>query len=367
MSRNTDFQLSKRDFQILCENGGKAPSGGNVQPWRVKIVDRKTMEFAVDEARSTSFIDVGRLASFLALGAFFENVRITAESLGYRYSVEKLKFNMVKDSLFQLTFTGRVFNAQPHPLYNQIDKRITNRKIHNTERIPEPVLNGIKKLVKNSNSNFILQTVHLEKEKEKIADILGKADGIRTLHDQLFSQMMNEIRWSHEEVVSTKDGIDIETLELPPLVKKMLNLMKNHPSIRWIAPRRVFENQAKPLLVNSSHLCCLSMKTEATPESMLEAGQLIQRIWLTATKEQLGLHPWTVLPFFIIRCNGFDGEGFDNDEMLRIKDLERQLHSAFDIPIEVHPIFVFRLLKVGVPSARSLRIPWEEYTEFYDL
>jgi len=45
---------------------------------------------------------------------------------------------------------------------------------------------------------------------------------------------LNEIRWSHQEAIKTKDGIDIETLELDETSKAGLSIPKTlRPHIIW--------------------------------------------------------------------------------------------------------------------------------------
>ncbi len=360
----TDFTVDRADFEKLCINGGKAPSGGNIQPWQVIIKQKRIMELGLDKKRADSLLGVGHLASALALGAFFENIIITAESLGYLFKTEFLEFDGNYDSLIRITFTGKRLDTREHPLYIEIDRRVTNRKLQDGNLIDDKVIDYLKNVVKDYDNQFGLCTVNSREAKKEVANVLSKADTIRVLNNAFFNELMSEVRWNQKEAKLTKDGVDVDTLELPRLAIKMFKLMKDYPLIRHIIPKQAMENQTKSLLINSSHLCSLYMEYAPDISSMIKAGQVIQRLWLQSTKENIALHPYTILPFFIIRWRYFEGKSFTEKEKYQIEQLNRELHSLFEMSDKVTPVFIFRLSKAKAASTRSLRIPWEEYTEF---
>ncbi len=366
MSVNTQFKLTISEIEKLCTLGGLAPSGGNMQPWKVLIRERQILELKLDEKRSISFLDIGRLASFLALGAFTENVCIAAETFGLHYNLEFGDLKNIIEPMVKITFLNRINKPKRHPLYDVIERRVTNRRIHEGSLINDSVIRNLLDLVKNYDKRFILREVHKEDAKKEVADILGKSDGIRTLNESLFKQMMQEIRWSEEETQTTRDGLDIETLELPILVKKMLRLMKKYPQIRFTLPRQAIEDQSKPVLIGSSHICCLNMNYSVNPTALFKAGQITERIWLTATKDDLTLQPWTVLPFFLIRIHNFKGEGFSNFEQQIFTEVDKKFRKVFHFDESEIPIFIFRLNRAKSPSARALRLRWTDYTEIID-
>ncbi|KKP59867.1 MAG: hypothetical protein UR52_C0002G0095 [Candidatus Gottesmanbacteria bacterium GW2011_GWA1_34_13] len=50
------FILSDKEIKILIKSGCLAPSGGNIQPWRVKV-HPNMLDISIDSKRSVSFID----------------------------------------------------------------------------------------------------------------------------------------------------------------------------------------------------------------------------------------------------------------------------------------------------------------------
>lgn len=357
------FELTNKEIEEILTAGSLAPSGGNVQPWRIIVKNNKTMELMLDKKRADTFLDVGHLASYMALGSFMENLTIASESMGLEYVVREFTPTRLSKPFVQIIFTGRKENNPPHPLYEQIGKRATNRKLYDGKLISENVVDNLKALTRNKNKNFTLLAVHSEKDKKTVADILGKADGIRTFHKVLFKQMLSEIRWNEREVNESRDGIDMVTLELPAMVGKMMKLMHEHPIIVSTFPREVFENQAKPLLMHSSHLCCLAMNEKPTPTSLFTTGRVLQSLWLTATKHNLAFHPWTVLPFFLMRIDFFEGKGFSKQEIVELRKLDEKVKKVFALSKQQIPVFIFRLSYAKPPTSRSLRLTWKDFTD----
>lgn len=362
MSGNYLFKLTDKEIKALIEAGGKAPSGGNVQPWKVNV-SCNTLELRLDEKRSTSFLDVGRYASFFALGCFLENLLIAADYLGLKYELKVNEYKNINQPLVVVSFFEREKRKQSGSLYLFIEKRVSNRKLHDGTVINDSVIESLRNLVKDSSSNHKFHALSSNLDRKKIADILGVADAIRTVNNHMYNQFIKEFRWSKKETLATRDGMDLDTLELPKSAKKQLLLLRKVPFIRKVLPRKAFEETAKPMIKECSHICCLTLNNELTSVSMLLGGQILERLWLTMTRMGFYLHPWSILPFMIIRVEYFKGEGFSKEEIADIKKIREDFQQAFGLSEKELPIFIFRLFKGESPTERSLRLDWKEYTK----
>lgn len=358
-----NFRLTLDEIKALCRAGGMAPSGANAQPWRV-VVSKNILELKLDPKRSESFLDVGRYASIFSLGCFAENVRITADAMGLCYKMEILDYKNIEDSFVRFLFFGRqkLVIEKQNSLYPYIQKRVTNRQIYDGTIISKINFAVLEKVVAEFDLKYKLRAVYTHEKKIKAADILGKADGIRLTNDQLFNEMMNEFRWSQEEVIKKRDGLDLKTLELPKNGEKMFLLLKNFSFARKIIPRKALERFARPLMLGCSHLCCLGVNGRPTPDKMFLAGQLVERLWLTATKLNLAIQPWTVFNFILLRATYFPRSGFKKEEETEILKMGKGFRSLYGLSKDEFPLFIFRLSKAKAPSARSLRIPLQNYT-----
>ena len=359
MSTGT-FELGREEIQQLAEAGGAAPSGGNIQPWRV-VAKKNVLELYLDEKRSTSFLDVERYASILALGAFAENVSIASDALKLKYKMKTLPYKGVEQPLAQFEYSGHKNKAKPSEFYPYVHERVTNRRLHEGPPVAEDTVDTL------INAARALELCNLHalaapKKKETAARILGRADGLRMFNQTLHQQMFEELRWSTEEAQKTGDGIDIATLEMPPEAAGQLGALRSYETLVKAVPREAVEAMAMPAVMGCSHICCLTVDGDINPKNLFLAGRSLQRMWLEATRQELAIQPWAVLPFFLIRSNLFPGTGFSEVEESQLKGLGKDLRSLFGFDSGEQPLFIFRLSKAPPPSARSLRLPWRQFT-----
>ena len=217
-----------------------------------------------------------------------------------------------------------------------------------------------------NKSKLTLYLESNENKKKNLAEILGKVDRIQNMNDVLFRQLLKELRFSQKEIKETRDGIDVNTMEFPGNVVRMIQLMRSHPNVRKIIPKTAFERQSRPLLRGCSHLGCLTTNWPINRETMIDAGQGLERLWLTATRLNLAFHPWTVLTFFLIRVHKLKGKGFNSQEITELKQLEVQFKKLFNIRPHDTPILIFRLSKAKPPSALALRRFYTDFTRVKD-
>ena len=365
MSVKKRLKLSKSNIALLCSAGAKAPSGGNIQPWRVDAYDDRLI-VSISPERSKSFLDVGKLASAFSIGSFVENVEIAANSLGLKVDINIETQKKPDDIIVVIKLVERIEDnhSSRTKLYSMIDKRVTNRNLSDGSLVENTHIDKLKN-ISAMGDGCKLYTCSTEKQKIIIASILGRADVVRTRNSTLFTQMLDELRWSKDEVVKTKDGIDVSTLEMPKAAEKVLLMMKKFKFVSAMIPDRAFADMTKQLIINSSHVCCLSFKGKPTMQYLFNAGRVLQKLWLEATSLGLSVHPWTVLPFFILRAKYFKENNFSEHEVKEVLDLDRDLRKVFGISSPNQPIFIFRLSYAPNPTARALRLSWDQFTTIH--
>ncbi len=351
------FVLNKNEIEALCIAGSYAPSGGNAQPWHVDVRGDLFL-ISLDPTRSENPLDVNCTASIFSIGSFAENVIIAARGLGLIFEVNPINAKNNNGFKVEFKFKGRQ-KKQNEILNNFIEKRVTNRQLYDGKIISDEVIDNLRKLTESSICE--LSIVKNVSDKKKIVDVLGIADGLRFTNEKMRDYMFDEMRWTNSEVNQTKDGLDVKTLEMPGNLIKMMKMMSKVPSMVKLIPKKAFENQTKPLLMGCSHLCCLSFKKPLTQGNLFESGRIMERIWLEATRFNLALHPWTVLPFFIMRANDSEDKIFSSNEKQIVKSLDIELHKSYKIPNDNIAVFIFRLSYAKKPTARSIRLPWTSF------
>ncbi|MBK8013487.1 MAG: hypothetical protein IPK13_19295 [Deltaproteobacteria bacterium] len=368
MSTNTSGDVTLLDHEIeqLLDAGARAPSGGNIQPWRVRA-SPSSLEISLDPIRSDSFIDVGRYASVLAIGAFAENVSICAHSLGLEFDQTTRNVDSIDKICVRFDWTRRIERQEPHPLMASIKRRATNRHPHNGEDIPSSIIQDMRSSLADLGPSFQLFTVSADPDRNKIAKILARSDRIRLFHRRLHDQMFDEIRWSAESARDPGDGVDVRSLELPSPAVFMLKLMRSFTFVQTAVPRFMAEQMSLRPIAQSGHVCALTMPNPPTRSAMVDAGRAMQRVWLTAEKDGLGVQPWTVFPYLLLRADAFKGEGLSDEERREILSLGAEMRHLYQISEALFPCFIFRLSKAKAPSVESFRIPSKQFSTRVEL
>lgn len=81
MPKSRVVQLDDLSKTILY-HASFAPSGHNSQPWKVRIISPREWMIEVDESRRLPVVDPDNRELLLSIGAFVENLSITAGAMG---------------------------------------------------------------------------------------------------------------------------------------------------------------------------------------------------------------------------------------------------------------------------------------------
>jgi hypothetical protein len=123
-------EINDVEVDELVKMGGLAPSGGNVQAWKV-IAYPDRLEFCLDPERAQTFLDVAQTASLFSLGSFIENVCLTADALGLSYDLDVHERGAIGEPVASLRpLARRPAPVEREPLVAEIPRRYTNRRLH---------------------------------------------------------------------------------------------------------------------------------------------------------------------------------------------------------------------------------------------
>ena len=346
-------------IEELVKAAVAAPSPGNNQPWKWYF-DGSTLFLFHDIERSESFGDFDNMASYMALGTAIENVTIKAKSLGIEL-LEQL-FPLKDQPLLVASFSFKKSTPQHEDLVNHIGKRCTNRRFGDGLGIDAWILSELQKSVEAVDGATI-RLITEENDIASLASLAGKADRLRLLipqgHHELFKR---ELRWpSGENVI--KEGLDIRTLELASKDEIGFRVASDPEAIQLIADwdlgGALATLSTKPVLTSSA-VGVITMPS-FSPENCLLAGKAVERMWLTASKNRISLHPLLALILHVTRIRY--GQGGDMPKKIEdaFRLLEQEFNSVFDIdPKKEVPLFFFRLFNGERPSERSLRLDLED-------
>lgn len=356
------------DIERLVSDAVMAPSGGNCQPWLWYWDGR--LHLFLDRARAHSLLDYNYFGGLTALGAAWENLRLSALEQGLGLN-EKL-FPLGETSELVASFTIESLpkksarNGPWDALHPAVGLRHTNRRLEGRQ----PLLDGqMERLTAAAESvGAEVRWLTSRDDLSKIGRLLGECDRLRFLHQGLHRQLMSELRFSEAEARRTRDGISVGTLELGESdlaglelsrswdAMSLLKIWEGGGNLRKMARKSVAAASAVGLLV----------MPEISALSFLRGGQVMQRVWLTATAMGIAFHPMTALAYLFARLNHGDGEGLDDFLIDSLTELWPDYARLFSVNEKTAQIMLFRLAIADAPGEKAARRPVADCLVFGD-
>lgn len=353
----------KEYIRKILEEGNKAPSGENCQPWKFKVKGDVVSIFLLPE-RDQSLYSWGQRASFVAIGALLENIYIASSQLGYKASTIFFPTND-KNHIADITFTKE--EITPQPLFSAINSRVTNRKPFNTTPLSAEEVSTLKNCSRAVGYGSVLITENRQDIKE-LAAVGGLNEEIMISNKHLHNFFFEHINWTKEQDTKNKIGFYIETLELPLLAKKIFKLISNWniaKSLNKIGFYKAISKQNAKIYSSCSAIGIITAEG-GEPLDYIKAGQLVERVWLEATRLGLSLQPLTGVLYFKLQIQSNNTDKFTSEQIKKIEKGYGKIENIFNIKEKVVP-FMFRIGRAENPSAKSTRFNIETVTEIENV
>lgn len=335
----------------IVDAARRAPSGGNVQPWRFEADDNEIRFYLVPER--TSKMDVQHRASYVAIGAALFNARVAAAAL-HRVGQVQL-FPEAKSSLHVATMhLGQAMDPEIELLEPYLASRSANRRMGEAHPLDSEVLELMVRAVEKEGARLRVATDR--DQLVRLGAMLGDADRLRFLIPEIHEQMMHEVRWPGRD--SLEEGLDVRTLEMDPGSLGLLQLLgrgdvMNHLS-DWREGRVLgLRTQAA---VNTSSGLMLVTVPRAEPHWYVRAGAAMERLWLLGEQHGLAMQP--LIPLYLFANSEQDlvelGGERRLDHLIEHSERFRQTWNMADTEA---PSMVFRVFHADAPSVHSIRLP----------
>jgi nitroreductase len=358
--------LDAEQVRALVRFATLAPSGGNCQPWRFSW-DGKRLRLLHDAVRSRSFLDYRDLASWLAFGAAAENVALVAAGMGLEVAVDLAPDRRDPAVVCDLRFAARraAASAGAAALTAAIPDRVTNRKLSPRA----PVGRDAREALLRVAAEVPGAALHLIEDPERLAELgelLGRGDRLRFLSRTMHREMMEEIRWTADEVRRTRNGLDVTTLELTATDLAGLRVMSSWAAMDLVGRLgggRALERPARKAVAAASAVGLVSVQGR-TREAYFAGGRAMQRVWLQATALGLAFQPMAPLTYLFARLELGDGEGLSAAEAATLRELRRRFAAVFPDAAKQGEPMLFRLARAPPPTARALRRPVRDVLDF---
>jgi hypothetical protein len=331
-----------------------APSGGNVQPWTLRV-DEHRLRIDIDRSATTA-MDVRFRGSYVAIGAALLNARAAAAAEGLLGPATVFPSGPDADVVAELEFSdGR--DPELGALYPRVLERTTNRKPGAPAPIPAHVLEALHQEVEQEGARL-----HLVTDRDAIieySELLGESDRLRYLTPRLHAEMMAELRWPETDSVET--GIDVRTLELDHSDLAKLAVARRADVMADLAGwngGRALGEVSRDRVRTSSALAAVTV-LDSEPGSYVAGGSALERLWLASQAAGLAVQPVSPICVFAVDDDDFAGL-VPPPYVARLRALAQRLSQVLGVDEGEHLALVVRLSHAPPPTLRSERKPLAE-------
>jgi nitroreductase len=351
-----------RDVVVaLVEAGLLAPSGDNCQPWRFRW-DGSALRIIFIPGRAESLYDFRSAASWVALGAALTNMSLAAGGRGFSLTVDLFPAGEAPDVVARTRLGPAPVSEDP--LGEAMAARCVNRRPYRQEPVPAAVRDEMIALAHQGGATR-LTWLDSEPGLSRAVALAAVNDRLlienRALHDGLYRW----IRWTRDEVAHRRDGMPVESLEIAAWERPGVRLLASWAVARIavaLGAGRGFPSRARGIYRRSGAIALLSTSGDR-PEDYVGGGEVLQRIWLTATRRGLAFQPITGITFLLLRLRRAGGEGLSAAHRRLLEQVDREFRQVFEGAGET-PIMLFRLGVAPPPSGRAPRLPADRVLTF---
>jgi nitroreductase len=343
-----------------------APSGDNAQPWRFRLIDDDTVIVTVkDDSGDNVYEYRNAEPTLLSAGMLLESMRIAATAfsrqVSWTYEGRNNSNYKIRISLEQRS------GIEVDPLYSYLPIRSVNRRPYKRRRLSP---DSKKRLSDALGNQLTLKLYEQFGERWRFSRLNARATDIRLRIPETFSIHRRIIDWERNQ---SPVGIPARAVGLDPLTLRIMRWamqrwsrtqLLNHLGGTFTA---ALQMDYVPGLCSAAFFT-IAMSGGVSPEhrisALLQAGESIQRFWLTATKLGLAVQPG--LATLAFAHYGKMSVPFTTD--LSARRSSKRLASSLERALRATAGECIFIGRIGWPLAetkicRSTRLPLAELIE----
>ncbi|HET9953733.1 MAG TPA: hypothetical protein VFQ61_04500, partial [Polyangiaceae bacterium] len=198
-------------------------------------------------------------------------------------------------------------------------------------------------------------------ELDRIGEIIARGERLRLLNGRMHREMMDEVRWNARDVASTRDGLDVATLELTPTDLAGMRLVSTWTLMDLVGKLglgRGLERPSRKAVASASAVGLLTAPGRGKSD-WFHGGRALERVWLRSTGMSLAFQPMTPLLYLFARVDAGAAGELSGAESRELAELQAQFAELFPRRGGAN-LMLFRLSRASPPTARSLRLPVDD-------
>jgi len=350
-----DPPLDESDPMLMVVDAARrAPSGGNIQPWRFESDENEVRFYLVPER--TSIWDVGFRGSYLALGAALFNARVAAASLKQLGPVRLFPEGRPTNHVATL-YKGRLMDAEIARLLPYVTTRSTNRRPGEPKELERASAEVLTRAVEHEGARLLL--IEDRSRLSVGANLLADADRLRYLIPEVHQHLLDELRWPGRDPLD--EGLDVRTLELDAGGFAAIDLLARQDVMGHLADWRAGGALGYPtkFAVESSSALAAIVVPRADPTWYVRAGSAMERFWLHA--DRLGLAVQPMVPLTLYATNEVELRALGGERHLdELAAQAERLRQYWELADGETVVMVMRVFFAPQPTVHSSRFSLDE-------
>jgi nitroreductase len=281
----SDKALTK-DLRALVENAVRAPSGDNLQPWRIEIFEsRRAIRVSVDASADLSPMNAGQRMSRIAVGAAIENIMRVAAKSQWNPACTYDGDGVV--------VTLRAWE-ESRPIVDDpvIVTRHTDRRFYDKSPVGEAVRAKLTSLSPLPDEGVQVAWIVERPAIAAWSKIIARADGLMFGHPSFRRAFLENVRFDLPSDELVDRGLGISTLNVTSFEAGLLQRLKKTPDwlCRALGVHRSFAAKSRRLVRSSSGLLIGWRRGDDATDDYL-VGRAMQHAWLGLTELGFAVQP----------------------------------------------------------------------------
>lgn len=278
---------------VLSQAANHTPSPDNSQPWRLEWRDNILSVYYDTQRVVNKTFPPDSHATLLTIGAVSENLTQAADALNIDIN---LSYTNPLDSHSPLYFRADFdfTNTQALPSIDNIAlfQRHTNRHAYQDKPLPPEQLQLLKNLTEGKNRILVFED---KPNIRTIAELVRRASEIRFQTREVHEWLARSLRFDTKTTDPYGEGLDVNTIDLPPGGKLFLRLISDWNRMNWLNKLGAHKAMA---FIDSHPIAkapaILAIVGPDDYQATLHAGQLMNRAWISLNASDIAAHPYYV-------------------------------------------------------------------------
>ncbi|SOD40593.1 hypothetical protein [Nitrosovibrio sp. Nv4] len=335
----------------LAAAAARAPSADNSQPWTLGWNGTElAIRYALRDKTHNLFAAESH-ATLLAVGAVVEYIQVALNANPVSFQWQWPSNPALGQPYASVALSGTSTNfASPQAL----SLRHTNRFAFRADALPANLFRELGNYRENDNRASCLIDLA---EKSRLIRLVRICSEARFCNPKLHEWLINSLRFTPEDI-ARGDGLDIESLALPPGGKfffKFISDWKRMSALNGLGLYKLLARSEVSLLAEAPALLCI-IGRRSDPRSIIDGGRLMTRLWVDLNEQGIAVHPYYVVSDQINRFReGTAAPGFET----KISEVEEEIRELLALQSDE---MLHMIMRVGYPKTepvRSRRLPLE--------